>query len=92
MECLSDMEDRMFRIIVILSETEGFKTKVSCDKYAKFLINEFSGLKNKLCDGLYNSVDPIKLKALFSISEQFGWFTRKDIIDFLEYNYKRPTP
>lgn len=59
-------------------------TKVSCSKYAKFLINDLKSLEHKYGLVVY-SFDPLKIKALFSISEEYLWFSRKELVEFITY-------
>ena len=75
-------ENNEFMLYTIINGDQLI-TKVSCSKYAKFLINDFKALENKYGLSVY-TFDPPKVKALFSISEQYGWFTRKELIEFLE--------
>lgn len=63
-------------------------TKVSCSKYSKFLINDFKALENKYGASVYSLLEPVKVKALFAISEQYEWYSRKELIDFLESEFK----
>lgn len=58
--------------------------KCSCSKYAKFLINDFKSLENKYGKEIYTIIDGGKLNALFAISETHSWFSRKELVEFLE--------
>lgn len=63
-------------------------TKVSCSKYAKFLINDFKSLENKYGEHVYTTLDPVKVKTLFAISEQYEWYSRKELVAFLESEFR----
>jgi len=71
-------------IIYLLVDGSRLLTKVSSSKYAKFLINDVGALVNKYGKQVYD-IDSAKVKALFSIMDQYSWFTRKDLIEFLEF-------
>jgi hypothetical protein len=62
-------------------------TKVSCSKYAKFVINDFKALENKYGKSIYTMLEPEKIKTLFAISDQYEWFSRKELVEFLESEF-----
>ena len=80
--------DRYFHLSVQFNNIDRMTTSVDCKKYAKFLINDFKSMENKYGSEIYTKIHPLKLKALFSISEEYMWFSRKDLINFIDSECK----
>ncbi len=76
--------DKQFHLAIDFQEIGRITASVECSKYAKFLTNDFKALEKTFGRGLYTKVDPQKIKALFAISEQYMWFNRKELIEFVE--------
>ena len=69
--------------IYSLINDDLLRTIVNINRFAKFLINDFKSLENKFGNGVYN-IDSKKLITLFGISEEHQWFTRKELVEFIE--------
>jgi hypothetical protein len=76
--------DKKFHLAIDFDGSGRITTSVDCSKYAKFLINDFKSLENKFGKDIYTKVDPNKLKGLFAIQEEYFWFNRKELTDFIE--------
>ncbi len=76
--------DKQFHLAIDFLEIGRITVSVECSKYAKFLINDFKALEKTFGRDLYTKVNPQKIKALFAISEQYMWFSRKELIEFVE--------
>lgn len=54
-------------------------------KVAKFLINDVQAIRKKFNIEFYDYIDPKKLIVLFALSDTVDWFSRKELVEFLEY-------
>jgi len=77
-------DEKEFKIGIFFEDISAkMPITVNCSKYAKFLINDFNALRNKDPD-IHSKIEGVKLCALFGISEQYLWFSRKELIQFIE--------
>lgn len=83
---LNHTMDNEVMVLVSFEDIPGFLgTKMLCSRYAKFLINDVQNVVNEFGESFYETVDPKKLAVLFSIAEQYQWFTRADLISFVKF-------
>jgi hypothetical protein len=76
--------DNNFHLAINFQDLGRITASVECSKFAKFLTNDFKALEKTFGRDLYTKVDAQKIKALFAISEQHMWFSRKELIEFVE--------
>ena len=91
MECVGCQDGGVFKSVIMVDD-KCMNSEISCSKYAKFLTNDFKALENKVGTSIYTTVDPLKLRTLFSISEQYNWFNRKELVEFIDYYISRDVP
>ena len=91
MQCVGLQDGESFKAVIMVYG-KCMNSEISCSKYAKFLTNDFKALENKVGASIYTTVDPLKLRTLFSISEEYNWFNRKELISFIDYYISRDVP
>lgn len=81
----SDTHNKEFNYIVMVPYANNaiMAMKSRVDGFVKFLINDFKSVQNKFEDA-YDRIDAKKLVVLYMLYKDHYYFTRQELVEFLE--------